>query len=226
VPANILPEQYQDEMADAALVWAGEKPAEAPKTRSVTVTNPDGSKTEQIVPDTPGQTFTSAPPVKEPKRTRITVRGPNGRPVSKLFTDEELAAGVEEYREPKSESAAKFWVMRNGQPVRVSESEYRLGDAPASTREQGRPVTSGDANRIATFQTSLDDLNVLRKTIVPDAVGDDATTTATTGTLAQVQAGIPNWATQLLGGWGTEAKGRQAVIDRVKQVIGAGGWRS
>ena len=27
--------------------------------------------------------------------------------------------------------------------MRVTEGEYRVGDQPASTREQGRPVTSG-----------------------------------------------------------------------------------
>ena len=80
-------------------------------------------------------------------------------------------------------------------------------------------MTSGDAGRISELNTSLDDLAVLGNTLFPDAIGEDMETEAMTGTWAALSAAAPNWVTELTG-WGTDAKGRQAVIDRVKQVIG------
>jgi hypothetical protein len=113
---------------------------------------------------------------------------------------------------PASESnPAKFWVIRNGKALRVSEAEYQPGDLPANTREQGRPVVSGDAGRIADLDTSLDDLGTLEKTLTE--------TKGATGTQAKAGAMLPNAITELTG-WGEDAKKRQAVIDRVKQVIG------
>lgn len=113
-------------------------------------------------------------------------------------------------RDPLAGQKEKFWVVRDGKPIRVSESEYRPGDKPANTREQGRPVTSGDAGRIADLDTSLDDLNALTGTVS----GNKAT-----GTAAKVGSMVPNFVTEFTG-WGTEAKQKQATIDRVKQVIG------
>ena len=98
----------------------------------------------------------------------------------------------------------------NNTPVLVPRSQA-VGKRPASTREQGRSVTSGDANELADYDTSLSDLQVLRKTLT-----ETANATVTT---AKVGAALPNWATDLTG-WGTNAKKRQGVIDRVKQVIG------
>jgi hypothetical protein len=83
----------------------------------------------------------------------------------------------------------------------------------------GRALTSGDVNRIAELSTSLDDLDVLDRTLFPDAIGGDMETEASTGTAAAVGAMMPTFATELFG-WGEEPKQRQAVIDRVKQVIG------
>jgi hypothetical protein len=91
--------------------------------------------------------------------------------------------------------------------MRKSQAE---GRRPANIREQGRPVTSGDANRVADLDTSLDDLNTLTK-----AIGGSKAT----GTRAKVGAALPNFVTELTGA-GAEAKSKQAVIDRVKQVIG------
>lgn len=82
------------------------------------------------------------------------------------------------------------------------------GSKPANTREQGRPVVSGDANRIADLDTSLNDLDVLANTV-----------TGSTGTSAKIGAMLPNWVTELTGR-GVSAKQKQAAIDRVKQVIG------
>lgn len=102
---------------------------------------------------------------------------------------------------------ARFWVIRNGQPMRITEAEYQPGDLPASNREQGRPVTSGDAGRMTDLDTSLSDLNTLE------------TELGTTGAASKIGAMLPNAVTEFTG-WGSDAKQRQAVIDRVKQVIG------
>lgn len=75
----------------------------------------------------------------------------------------------------------------------------------------GRPVTSGDAGRIADYDTSLDDLKAL-DTVLTETKG-------ATGTGAAIGAALPAWVTDLTGA-GTDAKKRQGVIDRVKQVIG------
>jgi hypothetical protein len=77
----------------------------------------------------------------------------------------------------------------------------------------GRGVLSGDANRIAELRSSLDDLGTLRKTIA--APGESGAT----GTMAKVGAMVPNAVTEMTG-FGMAAKQKQAVIDRVKQVIG------
>ena len=99
----------------------------------------------------------------------------------------------------------------DGKPVLVPRSQA-AGKTPASTRDSGggRGVTSGDANRLADFDTSLDDVKVLRDTIS----GIKAT-----GTRAAAGAALWNPITELTG-WGADAKAKQAVIDRVKQVIG------
>ena len=97
----------------------------------------------------------------------------------------------------------------DGKPVFVPRSQA-IGKAPANTREQGRQVTSGDAGDIAELNTALDDLATLKT----ELTGNGAT-----GTSAQIGASL--WAPITnLTGWGTEAKQKQAQIDRVKQVIG------
>lgn len=101
-------------------------------------------------------------------------------------------------------------IMRDGKPVLVRRSQAE-GAQPASNREQGRPVTSGDAGRIADFSTSIDDLEALKAAITE--------TDKATGTRAAVGAALPAFVTDLTG-WGVDAKKRQGVIDRVKQVIG------
>jgi hypothetical protein len=181
-----------------------------PKTREVKVRNPDGSETIQIVEDTAGQTFTSAP---EQRRHMVTTTGPDGRPMQRLATEEELADGVTAYREPRAPSAPEALVAivgPDGKPVYVPRSEA-VGKAPASTREQGRQVISGDVEKITDFDTSLDDLGVIRETLQGVPGG--------TGTAARIGAALPDVVTELTG-VGAGPKSRQATIDRVKQVIG------
>lgn len=92
--------------------------------------------------------------------------------------------------------------------------------AGARARTTGRPVTSGDAGRVSELDTSLDDLAVLRQTVLPvDPKSGKVQEFGTTGTAAKVGAMLPNAVTEFTG-WGSDAKSRQAVIDRVKQVIG------
>lgn len=98
-----------------------------------------------------------------------------------------------------------------GQPVYVR-PEQAYGMKPGSTREQGRAVTSTDAGTLTDLQTSLDDLVTLRQEL-EGAKG-------TTGAMASFEANwVPDAVTSMTG-YGTSAKQKQAVIDRVRQVIG------
>lgn len=192
-------------------VGSNPEPAPPPRTRIVrTIEN--GVPVEKIVPDEAGASFpVPPPPTPEPKKYSVTVKGPDGQPITKLVTEEELARGIPAYREPKdAKEPQKFWIFRDGKPLRISEQEYRPGDLPSNTREQGRPVTSGDAGRVAEIDNSIDDIKRLGGAIAGS--GD-------TGTVAQIGASMPNWVTNMTG-WGTDAKKKQALIDRVKQVIG------
>ncbi len=82
---------------------------------------------------------------------------------------------------------------------------------PTATGQGGtRNITSGDAGRISEITNSLNDLKTLRSTLE----GNEST-----GTSAAVGAALPKFVTDLTG-VGTSAKQKQAVIDRVKQVIG------
>jgi hypothetical protein len=118
---------------------------------------------------------------------------------------------VMERKPTGTDNALVAIVGPDGKPVYVPRSQA-VGKTPASTRESGggRGVTSGDANRLADFDTSLDDVTVLRKTVSGNK---------STGTRAAVGAALPNFVTEATG-IGQSAKEKQAVIDRVKQVIG------
>jgi hypothetical protein len=219
-PAQYDPQWFAQTMA------FGQEPTKV-GNREIKVRNADGSETVKIVKDEPGQSFESAAPESKAGTFEDYLdryaKG-KGKTVPQLSPLDVRTAKAEFDAAGRDPSAGgKLWVVRDGKTIRITEAQYQPGDTPASTREQGRPVTSGDATRIADFNTSLDDLKILRATVFPDAKVDasgNTTTTAATGTTAKVQASLPNWATALLGGWGTDAKQRQAVIDRVKQVIG------
>lgn len=99
-----------------------------------------------------------------------------------------------------------IWVIQDGKFVDLA-GVAPPGSQPANSREQGRAVTSGDAGRVAEFDTSLDDLAILDQQL------------GTTGASSKVGAMLPNAVTEWTG-WGSDAKQRQGTIDRVKQVIG------
>jgi hypothetical protein len=147
--------------------------------------------------------------MEKPKRTVVQTTGPGGKPVRRSVTEEELIAGVPEYVEPKTAPQGPQqpyqWVVRKGQQIYTN--QVQPGDVPASRSGGGRSVTSGDAGRIADFDTSLDDVEVLDREL------------GTTGAGSQIGAMLPNVVTEFTG-IGENSKQRQAVIDRVKQVIG------
>jgi hypothetical protein len=120
-------------------------------------------------------------------------------------------------KDPTSEPLVAI-MGTDGTPVLVPRSQA-AGQRPASTREQGRAVTSGDAGRIADLETSLDDLRVLAETIAPLDAKTGKPKQGVTGFSAQLQAAAPAVVTDLTG-YGIEGKQKQATIDRVKQVIG------
>lgn len=163
--------------------------------------------------DAEGNTIAAVEPAPDkPQTYKVTVAGPGGQPVDKLVTAEELAAGVPVYQAPDRASQEPLVAVmgEDGSPVLVRRSQAE-GMRPASNREQGRPVTSGDAGKLTELDTSLNDLQTLRSTLTQTATS--------TGTMARAGAALPNAVTELTG-WGEGAKERQAVIDRVKQVIG------
>jgi len=189
-------------------------------TREIKTRNADGSETIRIVKDEPTATpFESAPPAITPEQQATNARA-DAAAVETARHNHATEAAAARSAANAGSNRAPFWVNRGGKMIRVSEAQYREGDLPASTREQGRSVTSGDAGDLADFDTSLDDLKVLRSTIAPRDPKTGALIEAgATGTTAKIGAWLPNAVTDATG-IGTVAKQKQAVIDRVKQVIG------
>ena len=120
--------------------------------------------------------------------------------------------GDRPYEKAPAESKAREWVMRpdtSGKlaPVNVPVSDIRPGDMPANTRQQGRPVVSGDANRLSDIDTSLSQADSLKNSM-------------STGTTSWMGANlVPDVVTSVTG-LGAESKGQQGVINLVKQIIG------
>jgi hypothetical protein len=187
--------QRSPDDAHRALVKKSETVALGPNQRLVDKTT--GAEIVPAVPETP-----STP---NPTEASLAYQAALG---DKAAADalRRLRAQRPEPQGPQSPIAV---IGPDGNPVYVRPSEA-LGRPPASTREQGRQVTSGDAGEIADFKNSLDELAAVRSTLE----GNKAT-----GAAAQVGAALPNVVTEVTG-WGADAKQKQAVIDRVKQVIG------
>jgi len=163
---------------------------------------------------TKGTGIYTAPKPEEP---RAPVELNEGAVLVDPVTGKEIARGNPR-REPAG-TRQPIWVIKDGKFIDLA-GVAPPGSTPASAREQGRAVTSGDAGRIAELDTSLDDLNVLRQTVLPvDPKTGKPAEFATTGTAAKAGAMLWNPISEFTG-WGQDAKSRQAVIDRVKQVIG------
>lgn len=71
----------------------------------------------------------------------------------------------------------------------------------------GRSLLSSQTAALDEMRSALDDVNVLEQEL------------GETGAESALGAAVPNFVTSLTG-WGTDAKQRQATIDRVRQVIG------
>lgn len=145
-----------------------------------------------------------SPPPREPNPTEaaIALQAAGGDPIKalKLLQEKPVAPGV---RQP-------IWVVDANGNFRDLAGVAPPGSKPANTREQGRPVTSGDAKRLSGFASSLADLSGLDAAISANG---------STGYKAAAGAALPNFVTEITG-WGTSAKQKQAMIDRVRQVIG------
>lgn len=102
--------------------------------------------------------------------------------------------------ERKHQQALELERLRQGGAI-------RLAGVRANQRTEGRPMLSGDANRVADIDTALSDLGKLSATL------------GTTGAQSKIGAMLPNVVSEVTGG-GVDAKSRQGTIDRVKQVIG------
>lgn len=181
--------------------------AAAPKLHNV----PEGATVIDERNPQAGPLFTAPRPEKLPTSIEdaILARMPDATPEQLIAIKKEIAAAGRAPAQPRAEEPLQAIIGENGQPVLVPRSQA-VGKQPASTRETGRQVTSGDAGRIAEFNTAIDDVDTLTATLK----GNKAT-----GAAAQVGAALPNAVTEMTG-LGTDAKQKQAVIDRVKQVIG------
>jgi hypothetical protein len=82
-----------------------------------------------------------------------------------------------------------------------------MEDATAKSKS-ARPVLSSDANRITDIDTGIKEADALNAAIA-----------GRTGTGSWVGANLPDFVTNLTG-LGTESKQRQAIIDRIRQMIG------
>lgn len=179
--------------------------------------------TKDIIDPTTGEVITPGTPKVEPEKP-VTFSAPqpamvNGQRVLVRAGSDgalyDMKGGKIENAQPdvppqrEQDEPLVAIVGPDGQSVLVPRSKA-VGKRPANAREQGRPVISGAAERIGEFDTGIGDLGVLRTAIS----GNKAT-----GTAAKIGTKIPNWATEITG-WGADAKSKNAVIMRVKQVIG------
>lgn len=196
-------DQFERELMTADQRYKVDHPAPVQVSPGASLVDPQSRETMYTAPK-------AEPPVKPELVETVDA---NGRPV-KRWVLPKVGESFQQYVKPEKpegpDNRKPIAVMGpDGQAVFVPPSEA-VGKRPANMREQGRAVTSGDAGRIAEFDTSLDDVAVLRDTIGANGA---------TGVSAQIGAAVPAWVTDTTG-IGTEAKQKQAVIDRVKQVIG------
>lgn len=137
----------------------------------------------------------------------------SSRTALEIWTEQNPGAPISEWLElnaPKVRPDTE-WVIRGGQPLQITKGQARPGDRPysATLGEPGRKMLSSDANRMADIKSGLADLETLRKELTPGA----------TGAQSRLGTWLPDAVTEFTG-LGSEAKQKNAVIARVKQVIG------
>lgn len=94
--------------------------------------------------------------------------------------------------------------------LQILSAQQRLANGNTPKAPPPRKVLSSDVNRISEIDSSLNDVDVLER----ELSGNKAT-----GAKAKAGAMLPNAITEFTG-YGVDAKQKQAVINRVKQVIG------
>lgn len=120
---------------------------------------------------------------------------------------ERLTAEAAATKARRDDSPLVAVMGRDGRSILVPR-QMAVGQQPASSREQGRAVSSKDAGDIADINTSLAELGRVR-----GAVKDP-------GTLTKIQSWMPTFVSEMTGGWTDDANEQNAVISRVRQVIG------
>jgi hypothetical protein len=114
---------------------------------------------------------------------------------------------------------ARDWQITDREDTQQHQTSLNTADnaaalaRAAATGSGRRGVLSRDAQVVTDLKSSLSDLAALRQTLA--APGE----TGGTGTIAKIGANVPNVITEMTG-FGTDAKKKQAMINRVKQVIG------
>jgi hypothetical protein len=104
----------------------------------------------------------SLKPTPAPKRYQVTVPGPNGQPMTKLVTEDELAGGIAEYREPREPRAPSYkWILRNGTAMHVREEAIQPGDVPyqpsgSGGATEGQRKTEGLLSRAEAARQTID----------------------------------------------------------------------
>lgn len=182
----------------AKLFHSGQaKPAteKAVRTRQIETVDEQGNPIVRVVADEPGQSF----PMRSP---------------AAKSADEAKAGSFEDYIGRLAREKGKSLELLSSKDIEEARKRYQQADdrprVAGADKPKTRGVISGDANRIAELNSSLKDLESLRAVVS----GPGAT-----GAGSAAGAALPGWVTSITG-LGEASKQRQAVIDRVKQVIG------
>jgi hypothetical protein len=118
------------------------------------------------------------PYLAKPKvvKQAVTVPGPDGKPMRKLVTEDELTAGVPEYREPKEPREGPRpdyeWVMRDGKPVQIQKGSARPGDTPYdATAQRNKPSDVPSEYQAERAQRTKDAVTSLKSKVSPWTTG-------------------------------------------------------
>jgi hypothetical protein len=227
------PEAYDPEWWKSTRQYGQQQapPAKPAGTREIRVKNPDGSESVKIVPDTPGQDFTSAAPKKEPPKPGTEEHAiwklakdlgyatPTGDVDTSRLTEAQIDAARRRHAsavrfvEPKEDKPRdKVWVTRNGQLIPIEKGTEQPGDVPRDAvserqqmaSEQDRENKQRAARGVA--QTTLEAIGEL------GTIGEDGTVTLKDATQGLFGLRIPGLG--LIPG--TERANAAASLERLK----------
>lgn len=201
IPRGVLPRQW-DKNTEAFIMGTGQEPGKTGEL--VPIPGPNGPVYGEKKPGQPVYEKSPSAGERNPTEWSLIADAAKGDATAKR------ALEIYRHQHPDASGAQEplVAVMKDGKSVYVRRSQAE-GMTPATTREQGRQMTSGDANRLAEINQSLTQAKELE-----DILGK-------TGAGSAVGAALPNVVTQVTG-LGAGSKTRQAQIDRVKQIIGKG----